>query len=83
MVYQGDLHDYLDRKGKLDALTAVKFALDIAKYVTWCFHFPPVFGNAFQQLEVMFSAESAGRCRIVQSVEAKDQNEMILFCFQP
>jgi hypothetical protein len=34
VVYQGDLHDYLDRKGKLDALTAVKFALDIAKYVT-------------------------------------------------
>ncbi|XP_073391374.1 serine/threonine-protein kinase VIK [Physcomitrium patens] len=28
---KGDLHDYLDRNGKLDALTAVKFALDIAK----------------------------------------------------
>ena len=31
-VYQGDLHDYIDRKGKCDAITAVKFALDIAKY---------------------------------------------------
>lgn len=32
LLCQGDLHDYLDRKGRLDAVTAVKFALDIAKY---------------------------------------------------
>uniref|UniRef100_A0A7I4F0G4 Protein kinase domain-containing protein n=1 Tax=Physcomitrium patens TaxID=3218 RepID=A0A7I4F0G4_PHYPA len=38
---KGDLHDYLDRKGKLDALTAVKFALDIAKGMNYLHEHKP------------------------------------------
>lgn len=38
---KGDLHDYLDRKGKLDALTAVKFALDIAKGMNYLHQHKP------------------------------------------
>jgi serine/threonine protein kinase len=37
VVYQGDLHDYLDRKRKFDALTAVKFAVNIARGMN-CLH---------------------------------------------
>lgn len=51
-VYQGDLHDYIDRKGKSDAITAVKFALDIATYDI--FHFRPY---------VVFSSEDYGVLR--------------------
>lgn len=29
---QGDLHDLMERKGKLDAGTAIRFALDIARF---------------------------------------------------
>jgi hypothetical protein len=32
MHFQGDLHQYLKEKGALSPLTAVNFALDIARY---------------------------------------------------
>jgi hypothetical protein len=34
MIIWTEKENLMDRKGKLDALTVVKFALDIAKYVT-------------------------------------------------
>jgi hypothetical protein len=32
MHFQGDLHQYLKEKGALNPITAVNFALDIARY---------------------------------------------------
>lgn len=32
MYPQGDLHDLMERKGRLDAGTAIRFALDIARF---------------------------------------------------
>jgi len=37
-VLQGDLRDFLNRKGPLKPSTAVRFALDIARYLTTLVH---------------------------------------------
>lgn len=48
ILLQGDLHQYLKEKGALSPLTAVNFALDIARYSAFFLLYPFTFIEELQ-----------------------------------